>query len=846
MKTKNISFKVLKNLATKLYKSECRRNVTASFAIALSAMLVILVLSTIVSITNILQREKQMLLGSKAEGLYLSTSYHWYEELRDNGKFDEVELVANMGTYETEKSKVETNYILYAKEKTAAWNFNELLEGTWATKEGEIVVDELFIERNGGNIQVGDTLEIRMKTYVEDKTYELKVTGICAANYVKDEARIYVPKDYFWRIRSGALATYCRFEQGKYSQEDLMNILREINPNPSVPVVANTLLPEGKQSQSVLVMIACVLGLTGLCAGLMVYAIYYISVVKNVVQYGQLKLVGVKESQIRLLVWLQALRQYIIGLPIGCFAGCAVGYLVMPLLASAVGLEYNKTLTIEPIYFLYAALIAFVVMYFGIRKPMKIVAKIPPIHTVGFSSATKRKIGNKKSTKFTLNRFALKNLGIRKKKTGIVSFSMFLSIMLFVITANLINSMNVDALLEKVHLPADVVIADKEALEALESGYYYSQGEGLPDELQQKITDICKDGEVTNYYNIEAIFYLNEFETEACAEILTNMKLDAEDTSLVERIDTYYATDEPVLWSQDFFFYDYEQLTRCEVLEGELDREKYESGEYVIAVAFNENGNTVYHAGDEVMLCDEVVDMTNNSERIIENGVDLDIKSQKTKTYKVLAVVRDYYGNKFQANYDEDVSFKYILPTNCMEQMFQKPTLQAITVDTESAEYLDTIEPLVAECIAGMGEEISYSSRNAYKKELEEFGMLIAFIGNGLAFLVGFMSMVNFINNCVSGIAERKEEFSTLHAIGLTKEQLIKVLRLENLYTIVFAIIAGLLFGHIVSWIGIYKVSEVLSYLVFDITIVPGIVLSVFLCLLALVYPNHKTDVWGK
>ncbi len=147
VKEKTVSLRVLRNLAVRLYKAERRRNITASIAIALSSMLVILVLSAILSVTDMLQRERQMLLGTQAEGIYLSSSYYWYEQLRDSGKFDEVEFVATIGTYETKSSAEKNNLILYAKEKTAAWNFNELLEGRWAQREGEIVVDELFVEK---------------------------------------------------------------------------------------------------------------------------------------------------------------------------------------------------------------------------------------------------------------------------------------------------------------------------------------------------------------------------------------------------------------------------------------------------------------------------------------------------------------------------------------------------------------------------------------------------------------------------------------------------------------------------------------------------------------------------
>lgn len=842
VKEKTVSLRVLRNLAVRLYKAERRRNITASIAIALSSMLVILVLSAILSVTDMLQRERQMLLGTQAEGIYLSSSYYWYEQLRDSGKFDEVEFVATIGTYETKSSAEKNNLILYAKEKTAAWNFNELLEGRWAQREGEIVVDELFVEKNGGDIQVGDKLNITMKTYAEEAEYELEVVGICASNYVLDEARIYVSEDYFWRIRSGTMTTYCRFEQGKYDEADLLGILREINTEADTSIIINGLMPEGTRSYSVIAMIAGVLFLTVLCAGLMIYAIYYISVVRNVVQYGQLKLVGVNERQIRILIWVQALWQYMTGFPLGCLAGVAAAYLVMPVVTVAVKLQYSKALIIEPQYFLYAALLSFGVMYFGIRKPMRIIGKIPPIHTVGFINTVKAAEKKRKSSRFTISRFAVKNLAVRKKKTFIVAFSMFLAIMLFVATTNLVNSMNVDGLLEQINLPADIVIAKEDALESIEAGYI-KKWEGIPEQLEEKTAQICKRGERVCYYNIDTVTYLNETESEIYCEIALRLGSNIIGQAMLQRVNAYMERGKPILSEQSFSFYDFEQLSKCTVFEGELDKEKFESGEYVLAVAFNGEGDTVYHAGDEVVLCNEHIDINDTDQLTVENGIILDVAEQETKTYKVMAVVDDYYRNKLIPGFNMQGGFEYIFPTSSMGTMFCAPDLQVITIDVEETEYLEEIEPLIEECVEAAGEEVAYRSQNAYRKEMKEFGLLIGVIGNGLAFVVGIMSVVNFINNCVSGIAERKEEFKTLYAIGMTKEQLLKTLKLENLYTVCIAIVPGLLLGHFFSAIIIKKVSEVMTYFVLDITVWQGIVLALMLCLLAMIYPDKKTDV---
>ncbi len=63
-----------------------------------------------------------------------------------------------MGTYETDMSPSTGDCLIYTDEKTAGWNFNEVVEGRWPQKDGEIAVDEHFVESHGGDVHVGDVI----------------------------------------------------------------------------------------------------------------------------------------------------------------------------------------------------------------------------------------------------------------------------------------------------------------------------------------------------------------------------------------------------------------------------------------------------------------------------------------------------------------------------------------------------------------------------------------------------------------------------------------------------------------------------------------------------------------
>lgn len=857
-----VSKRMIKSIASKLYHADRRRNITAIVAIALSAMLVVVAFSTIISITTLTRRNQQMTFGSQAEGVYMyCPSVYWPELLRDSGYFDDVTYVVYMGTYETGMAQESGNYFLYTDEKTAGWNFNEVTEGRWPQRDGEIVVDERFVENHGRNVHVGDVISIKLITAAQEVEQDAVVCGICTANDALDEARVYVSEEFFVKDYSGfRLETYCRFENGKYTGEDLENILNEVLSREYEarglvyqkwePLTAINPAAGDKLSAGTMALLGGLITLTMICAGLMVYTIYYISTVKNVVQYGQLKLIGVTEKQIRSIVRRHALRQYVTGFPIGCLTGVIFGHVLMPVMASYSGLSGKQTLMLKPEYFLYAAALSFIVVYIGTNKPMRILSQTPPVHTVGFTDSRKEKIGRAQSVRFTPGRFARKNIRKRRKKTALVVTSVSIVMLIFVMTMNIIHSLNVDALIAHFNLFADIEIAADQVLRFMDTGGT-GNVEEIPGELRVELEKVSGGMETIYHYNLYAFSFLYDEDAEKyCEIVLDNVDyqegLEEDSTArekLMPRAKEYREKGKPILVQQSYRFYEYDQISDFEVFEGEIDKEKYESGEYVLAVAMDGYGNTCYHTGDVVRLYEEFTEGFDTTQD--ENGRYISYDSLLTKEYTVLAVVSDTYHNQMEWGDKHTGGFEYILPTQLMDSFWEQPELFMVTMNAPDADTLARVEPEVRACLERMGGEdiVAIRSKGTYKEGIERLAAEIGLIGNGLAILVGVMAMVNFLNSTVSGIAERKEEFSTLQAIGMMKRLLIKILRLENLYTVLWAVIPGFVIGQLVSAAAIIKASELLPYFKWNGTVLPGVLLAVVIVVVSMIYPNKRTDV---
>lgn len=130
------------------------------------------------------------------------------------------------------------------------------------------------------------------------------------------------------------------YHADRYTDEDPKNFLHELNPYADCNAFVNPSAGDWPDA-GYIKLIGGLIGLTVVCARLMIYTIYYISMAKNVAQYGQLKLVGVTGGQIQTIVRRHALRQYLTGFPIGCLLGAVSGYALMPILASYMGIEGN-------------------------------------------------------------------------------------------------------------------------------------------------------------------------------------------------------------------------------------------------------------------------------------------------------------------------------------------------------------------------------------------------------------------------------------------------------------------------------------------------------------------------
>ena len=86
---------------------------------------------------------------------------------------------------------------------------------------------------------------------------------------------------------------------------------------------------------------------------------------------------------------------------------------------------------------------------------------------------------------------------------------------------------------------------------------------------------------------------------------------------------------------------------------------------------------------------------------------------------------------------------------------------------------------------------LDYESKQGYAAEFEGLRGMFTVVGCALAFVIGLVGVLNFLNAILTGIITRRREFAVLQAVGMTGRQLKTMLIFEGLgYTLLALLLA--------------------------------------------------------
>lgn len=810
--------KTIRNIADKSFRANKMRNVVAVIAIILTTILFTSVFTMGIGTVESLQRATMRQSGGDGHAILKYITDEEFESVKDHKSIDRIAynriLCDGIENQEFIKRHVE---FWYYDEVGFDLGFIELKEGSLPQKENEVIADSMTLQLLGIPCVIGQTLHLELDIRDETVIRDFVLSGYWESDPAFNVGRIFSSRAYLdahsEELQStfkendsitGTIHATIMFDTS-FNLEEKLNVLItdcgfsriETDPNYIAGNVNWSYLSTNFGIDfTTITTLFLGLVLIIFTGYLIIYNIFQISVIQDVHFYGLLKTIGTTGRQIKKIITKQAFKLCRFGIPVGLLIGFFIGKLFVPFLISNTNyMGSDVSVSINPIIFIGATAFSLFTVYLSTRKPCKTASKISPIEAVryiDFPNKSKKKM--KKNSKSRMADLAISNLGRNKKRTAITVISLSLCIVLLNTVFILAGSIDMDKFLQK-FFDTDFLVAHADYFNSDFHGKENATSEQMIVAIEN-LDGFERGGRL--YGSRENTFLTDVRESESVLNRKNNDKV-------------YNA-----LYGLEAFPFE-----RLEVIDGEIDKEKLLSGEYILEGVFLDDHNAPeldkiqYQIGDAVTL--------------------LNWDETKENTFTVMGhVAIKYYINSDRSSWGYST---FYLPSEAYLPLVETPAVMsyAFNVAEESEAqteaflkaYTDNVEPT-------MNFESKQTTVNAF------IGMknTILSIGGMLSGIIGFIGLLNFINAMLTSMIARRKEFATLQSIGMTRKQLRKMLCYEGCCYAGLSAISSLFVG-IMSALFIAKpLCNMMWFMSFNLVIAPLLISIPILFLLGYVIPT--------
>ena len=260
--------------------------------------------------------------------------------------------------------------------------------------------------------------------------------------------------------------------------------------------------------------------------------------------------------------------------------------------------------------------------------------------------------------------------------------------------------------------------------------------------------------------------------------------------------------------------------SKLEVLEGELDMEKWRSGKGVFVSPTVAWGNASwYHPGDKLTV-------------VYENAVDHDAQSMdfqgdgEAKTYEVLAVVE--YPQAFSCGhlFDSGTCF-FFSSEEYLAHAGEGQQLPMMTIFDVDNDHLATAEQWVQDYTENIDPTLGYRSRGTLAGEYQELIDMFTIVGGALCALLALIGVLNFINSMVTSVLTRRGEIAMLQSVGMTGTQVKKMLVFEGLGYAVLGIAFSVILAALVNVTALRSITTGMDYFTYRFTLAPALLCAI-------------------
>lgn len=769
---------------TKIAKNNIKYNKSKSILIILTIFLATTLLSSVAMVgldwTEVNKRNVIQYYGSY-HGLYGRVDETKYEKIKSHADIDSTGIINGIGSMKEYEDETKIA-LAYVDENAFKFNSFKLVDGKLPVNKNEIAIDDMALKKLGYEEKLNQTIEIEYEDYASGEIVikDFIVTGITKSSesaQVKKSYSIIVSNDYMNSTRDMSKENFNVFftlKNGDNMYADDMEMMTgEIGENFGIKKVYTAVnenyINLSKPDPSVITSIVVICLVIILSSILVIYNIFYLSIITKVQEFGKLRAIGTTKKQIKKIILKEGMYLSVIAIPLGLVAGYIISEVIAKYLLLS-DVSVSKWLTALAI-----GLISIITVYVSLINPMKVASKVSIVEAVKYNGESTTKKKTRKGYDYiNVSRLTKANLSSNKKRTYVTLLSLTLSGILYIVVSCALSSMDAEKM-AKLHSSHDIVIR----LDNYTFGDKTSPNTEL-NILQKK--NLLSDEFINELKKINGVKDVEVTSNMIKSEIL-NLELE-EDFYDIIGIDESAEND-----LEDMELY---------LQDGEIDLEKLKSGEEMIL------NFSMYADMYDIKVGDILSFELYDGEDIIK------------KDFKIQAIT--------------DGPGVFVIHNNIMDKLVKTNTRHSIGLTIEKNAYNEV--KAYVESLVKANENLNGSYIDVEIASSELAIKITKIMGYSLVVLIGVIGFINLINSMITSIITRKKELGMLQAIGLTNKQLVQMLNKEAMFYTSFMLIGSLTIGNIIGYSAVQAMRKSgMSYAVYVLPINQMIIMIVCIVL---------------
>lgn len=737
----NDTTEIIRKIVFAQLKHDKLKKYLSIFAISLATFLMTAVLLLVSGIIEVNTNGGNSITGSY-HALVSGLTKQQYEKLSADERIEK--LGFNVLVKSASSDGLQLN-ISCSNEDSLVLNGLSVSEGNMPQKKNEILVEKDYLSKQGIDAKIGDKIVLPGENNQERQ--EFVISGYIKTSAKGTDRSLYaaiVSMEYFldidgWNTLS-PMAMFRLKSQYASESEQIQNEITEICKEAGIlqsPSINHAYLELSQPS--VLLVIAGIAGLAiVIMAGvLVIYCIFYISIINSIREYGQLRTIGMTEKQIKRLVYKEGTSLSLIAIPIGLIMGTFLSYFLVPQ-----GFQFKNLLWAYPI----AILFSYLTVRLSIRKPAVIAASVSPIEAYRYETGSN--YGDKyKGKKITPISLAKEQIIRDKKKNVLTITSLVLTGVLLFGTSSILSSINArDMALSGFSLGQFYIrIQDQElrenALETVESNSPFTE------ESYNALGQVSGVKQITTITNLPVSNDLNAKESNGAIVGFDETDMDLiEECNLGKPIPKYQeiASKNQIIIGHPSDFEEYFGIQpevgnsiKLKVFDGTETKEM----EFSIAAVLDEN-------------------------KIGNNGDKIDMLLLPNDSMKKIV--------------SSNMTYQWVIRVDeKMEQQAEKEIKQILVTNPRLA--VTTLSGAIAQ------------NENFLQGMILALAVIIIFIS--------CFAIMNLLNTIFTGVIVRQKEFALMRSVGMTQKQLTIMVCCEGLLIVSVGLILSLIVGGFIGYL---------------------------------------------